>query len=176
MHASWSVYEPVGLPGGSPDLDLPRRSEVVEAAEEEITRFINREIFPKVSALQGKIRENNNEPKYINRLGVFYAKWGLNEKAKSKFDAILEKREYVPALVNMGNIYFLDKDMMKALGYYERAERQRKELDAQKKRQREAPPVVIPAPGSSGTPHRLFQTQEGEVASTRFGSYLEGEQ
>ena len=44
-------------------------------------------------------------PKYINKLGVLYAKYELTDKALVQFNKILKTREYYPALINMGNIY-----------------------------------------------------------------------
>ncbi|MCK5568616.1 MAG: tetratricopeptide repeat protein, partial [Spirochaetes bacterium] len=38
------------------------------------------------------------------------------------FNRLLSKnKSYVPALLNLGNIYYLEDDMEKALSYYERA-------------------------------------------------------
>ena len=121
MHESWLEYEPVGLPGGQSGISLPQRIQVVNAYVEEVTRFIDRELYPRVSKLQDQIRRSNNDPKYINKLGVLYARYGLTDKAVVQFNKILAEQEYVPALLNMGNIYYLNKEMEKALGYYERA-------------------------------------------------------
>ncbi len=45
----------------------------------------------------------------------------MNDRAEREFNKILRKQEYVPALVNMGNIYYLKDEMKRALAYYERA-------------------------------------------------------
>ena len=121
MHESWLEYEPVGLPSGRSEISLPQRAQVLNAYMEEIVKFIDREIYPRVSKLQGQIRTSNNDPKYINKLGVLYAKYGLTDKAVLQFNKILAKQEYVPALINFGNIHYLSKEMEKALEYYERA-------------------------------------------------------
>ena len=121
MHESWLEYEPVGLPGGRSGISLPQRNQVVRAYMEQVKRFIDREIYPRVSKLQGQIRKSNNDPRYINKLGVLYAKYGLTDKAILQFNKILAKQEYVPALINFGNIYYLSNEMEKALEYYERA-------------------------------------------------------
>lgn len=70
MHESWNEYKPVGLPGTS-TVSMPERLSVVDAFHSEIVRFIDREIYPQVSRLQAQIRQNNNMPKYVNRLGFF---------------------------------------------------------------------------------------------------------
>lgn len=120
MHESWNEYKPVGLPGTS-TVSMPERLSVVDAFHSEIVRFIDREIYPQVSRLQAQIRQNNNMPKYVNRLGVLYGRYGLTDKAAAQFEKILKTNQYVPALINMGNISFLNKDSKDALKYYQRA-------------------------------------------------------
>jgi tetratricopeptide (TPR) repeat protein len=120
MHDSWNEYKPVGLPGTT-SVSMPDRLAVVNAFHSEIVSFIDREIYPKVSSLQAQIRQNNNGSKYINRLGVLYGKYDLIDKATDQFEKILKSDEYVPALINMGNISFLGKDVKGALIYYQRA-------------------------------------------------------
>ncbi len=122
VHECWKEYEPVGLPGVEADVTLPPKLEVVNAFQQEVIRYIDREIYPKVSKLQALIRKESDNIKYINKLGVLYAKYGLIDKATLQFKKILEKEEYVPALINMGNIKYLSKDMVGALSYYKRAE------------------------------------------------------
>jgi len=100
---------------------MPDRLAVVDAFHSEIVRFIDREIYPKVSKLQAQIRQNNNMHKYVNRLGVLYGRYGLTDKAVAQFEKILKANQYVPALINMGNISFLKKDIKGALVYYQRA-------------------------------------------------------
>ncbi len=50
-----------------------------------------------------------------------YARYGLDEKAIHEFEKILKDKEYLPALMNLGNIYYLQNDMNNALLFYERA-------------------------------------------------------
>lgn len=120
MHDSWKEYRPVGLPG-SAVVAAPDRTGLVEAFKAELNRFIDRELFSRVAELEDKVKQSGNAPRYINRLGVLYARYGLNGKAADQFGRILENEEYVPALLNMGNISFMNKDLDGALGYYRRA-------------------------------------------------------
>ncbi len=121
VHKCWEKYEPVGLPGVESNIELPNKLMVVNAFQQEIIKFIDREIYPQVSKLQKQIRKSNNQKKFINKLGVLYARYGLIEKAIIQFNRILEKEEYVPALVNMGNIKYINGDMDGALEFYNRA-------------------------------------------------------
>jgi hypothetical protein len=119
---SWMKYEPVGIPGFREEIDLPEESLVSEAFREQITQFVSREIYPKVAKLNELIENDPGEVKYANRLGVLYAQHGLTEKAAARFRSILEQKEYAPALINLGNLFCLEKDWEAALEYYQRAE------------------------------------------------------
>ena len=68
--------------------------------------------------------------KYLNKLGILYARFDLIEKAVEQFSRALQAQEYVPALVNMGNIQYIEELWEEALEYYERAERQKPDSPA----------------------------------------------
>jgi tetratricopeptide (TPR) repeat protein len=122
MHAAWKVYEPVGLPGTVP-VELPERQKIVKAFENELQRFVSREMEPQLAHLREKIEATRGDIRYVNKLGVLYAKYGMNEKAEAEFRSILEQKEYLPALLNMGNLYYLEGDYFKAREFYSRAEK-----------------------------------------------------
>ncbi|MEW5816631.1 MAG: tetratricopeptide repeat protein [Spirochaetota bacterium] len=121
VHEAWRLYEPVGLPGAEVRLSLPERDKVVSAYLEEVVRFIDLEIYPQVAKLQAELQKGGATEKTANKLGALYARYGLMERAQREFEKALIKGDYIPALLNLGNIYYLDKKMDKALGYYERA-------------------------------------------------------
>ena len=121
VHAAWREYEPVGLPGDTTAISSPSRTSVVNAFLQEMDKFIHSEISTRVSSLQGEIRRSNNPSIPLNKLGVLYAKYELWEEALLQFNKILKTQEYYPALINVGNIYYLQGQMEKALDYYERA-------------------------------------------------------
>jgi len=121
VHAAWQEYEPVGLPGDTTAVSSPSRTDVVNAFMQEMTKFIHSEINPRISKLQGEIRQSNNVSIPLNKLGVLYAKYELWEDALLQFNKILKTQEYYPALINVGNIYYLRGQREKALDYYERA-------------------------------------------------------
>ncbi|MBA7688286.1 hypothetical protein ES703_96765 [subsurface metagenome] len=122
MHEAWKEYEPVGLPGEGVEVNLPPIDKIMKKYEEELLTFIDREIYTEVAKIQREATEGEWSSKTVNKLGVLYAKYGLIERAEDEFKKIVERdREYIPALVNIGNIYYLKKDIEKALLYYERA-------------------------------------------------------
>jgi tetratricopeptide (TPR) repeat protein len=52
---------------------------------------------------------------------VLYARYGLEEKAIAVFEEILAGEAYPPALMNLGNVYYLRKELERALALYMRA-------------------------------------------------------
>jgi len=118
---AWTLYEPVGLPGGSGDVMLPRDETVVSSYLEEVMRFIDREIFPRVVELEDRIERTGGDPAGHNRLGILYAKYGKVEEAEEQFSKALSMREYAPALINLGNLRSMENDWEQALAYYKRA-------------------------------------------------------
>jgi len=122
VHEAWEVYEPVGLPGQELAINLPAIDKVENLYEKGLSALIDRELYPKIANIKKEAAENEGDIKTINNLGVLYAKYGLLEKAEHEFKYVLEKdKEYVPSIINIGNIYYLKKNIDKALHYYEQA-------------------------------------------------------
>jgi tetratricopeptide (TPR) repeat protein len=113
------VYEPVALPGEGEGTAIPDQSSISKVYTEVFSEFIEKEIEPRVATLKEKIQESNSNPKYHNSLAVLYARYGQKDNALAELEGILEERgNYLPALMNIGNIYFLDSLYEKALDYY----------------------------------------------------------
>jgi transglutaminase-like putative cysteine protease len=122
MHEGWELYEPVGFPGVV-SITMPAREQIASVFMKEIEGFVEREISPRVKDLQADLNRQPGNLHILNKIGVLYAKYGLYEKAVESFHQILSKTEYVPALVNTGNIYFLLQEFKRAQPYFERAEK-----------------------------------------------------
>lgn len=119
---SWSVYEPVGqIPQLATTVSLPDRAAIAKAYQAELNRFIDQEIAPRVSALSKEIASRKTDPKPLNALGVLYAKYGRVDKAAAQFEAASKLGDYLPALINLGNIKFVARDYKNALALYQRA-------------------------------------------------------
>jgi len=121
LATAWETYPPVGLTARDESVPMPRSEDIALSYLSELTFFIDREIFPQVAELRRRIEESENSYRYENRLGVLFARYGLHDRAKTEFEKVLSKREYVPALVNLGNIEFMGGEMREALNYYQRA-------------------------------------------------------
>lgn len=124
IRTAWKEYQPVGLPGPAAEVSLPPSDAITAAFLQEAVRYVDREIFPMVSKLQKEIKTTGGSPTAHNRLGILYAKYGKLEDAESEFTRALGRGEYIPALVNLGNVYYLRKDLPKAQTAYERASRE----------------------------------------------------
>jgi WD40 repeat protein/tetratricopeptide (TPR) repeat protein len=123
---AWRMYEPVGFFGSS-SLTLPESSRVVKKYLDEVDRLIKHEIAAREEKLLSDIERSGDDPDTVNRLGVLYARYGMEDRAIEQFDRALRQNDYTPALMNMGNVYYLRRNYEKALTYYERAYQQQPE-------------------------------------------------
>ena len=124
VRSAWEVYEPVGFSGEVLPITIPDENAVSSAYLQEVMKFVERELYPQVQRMEERIQANPDDPRLINSLGVLYARYGVLDKAESRFEAALELDEYPPALVNLGNIHFLNGETGLAQQYYERARSQ----------------------------------------------------
>ncbi len=121
---AWKTYEPVNFPGAGSQPPLPDQAQVAKDFEQDKMSLILREISVKEMELTAAVRKSNASPRSLNSLGVLYARYDLSDKAEAQFTAAIRSSEYVPALVNLGNLRFRDARMDDALGFYDRAYRQ----------------------------------------------------
>ncbi len=117
---AWKIYEPVGFQQTAA-IDLPDKSTVVEYFQKDLDAFVNMEMHEREKSLLARIQKTGESTKLLNNLGVLYARYGLEEKALEQFDKILQREDYVPALLNAGNIYYVRENYKTALSYYEKA-------------------------------------------------------
>ncbi len=118
---SWSVFEPVGIAADSPSLQLPSQAQLSGQIAKVLSGFAQLQMAPEEKRLQAEIFASRDTSKNMNRLGILYAKYGFTEKAKAEFEAVLTQGDYLPTLVNMGNLSFTAGDMASALKFYSRA-------------------------------------------------------
>lgn len=126
IETAWNEFEPVGIPGEDTRIVLPSPDDLMKAYSGSLSRFISREIQPRVEALKTDIMASGNQPKLINKLGVLYARFGMISEAKVEFEKAA-RSGYAPALTNLGNIFFLQKNYRDAINYYQRAVSQKAE-------------------------------------------------
>ncbi len=123
IEAAWASYPAVGLPETGPQLAFPSAAAMKSVYQTQMTKFLDREIFPQVSSIQAQIETSGGDPRHINRLGVLYARYGLKDRAGREFEKIVRgSRPFPQALLNLGHLRFLDKDLDGALAYYGKAQ------------------------------------------------------
>ncbi|MBN2553474.1 MAG: hypothetical protein JXB06_11930 [Spirochaetales bacterium] len=122
---AWVLYEPVGSPGIEIKLEPPAEQDVVGSYEKSRDAFLAQIIFPKIQDLERRVSWSKADVPRLNRLGILYAQFGDPAKATGIFERILTFGEYVPALINLGNVAYMRQDWPAALGYYERAQARR---------------------------------------------------
>ncbi len=121
VEAAWNVYDPVGLPGQGQNITVPSSDKLLATYLAEVTKYIDQAIFPQVAKLQAQIQASGSLSA-MNKLGILYAKYGQPKKAKIEFTQLLkEKSNYLPALLNLGNLAYLDQDWPNAQKYYQKA-------------------------------------------------------
>ncbi len=120
-HEAWTVFEPVGLPGAAAAIGPPSGEAILARWRSELGKYVDREISPQVAALQAEVQKTQGGSKQVNALGVLYARFGQYDKAETEFQKNLKIGEYVPSLLNLGNIYYVRKKVDSALAYFERA-------------------------------------------------------
>ena len=121
VRAAWKTYQAVFFPGASTQPALPDANKVVIDFQGDLIALISREIGSKETELKSTIRKNPDNAKAVNSLGLLYARYDLSDKAEAQFKSIVTKNEFVPALLNLGNIAYLKGDYKKAQGFYQRA-------------------------------------------------------
>lgn len=117
---SWERYQAVGFSESSLMLSLPDKQAVTAGFNQTLRRYIDREMYPQISAIQAKMGQSRAKHRLQNSLGVLYARYGLYDQAAETFQEILKSTEYKLALINLGNIHFIRQDFEGALGFYER--------------------------------------------------------
>ncbi|MCF7929352.1 MAG: tetratricopeptide repeat protein [Spirochaetales bacterium] len=118
---SWKTYEPVAFGVSDFEVGIPLRDRVEEEFTGEFDRFVNREISGREQELLGRLEQQPGDRRLRNRLGVLYARYGKYDRAEAQFRSAVQGRDYVPGLINLGNISFLNKNYAGARDAYSRA-------------------------------------------------------
>lgn len=121
LHEAWKIYQPVGFSSNPTAIQIPPEEKVVKAYQDEVDTFISSQIRQLETTLLSAVNKASNKTGPLNSLAVLYSRYGLYDKAVKVLDQILAKAEYVPALINMGNIYFIQSQSDTAALYYNRA-------------------------------------------------------
>jgi hypothetical protein len=123
VREAWKLYEPVGYSSTTTDVNIPADDKIVKAFTADIDAFVKGEMGQQELALQtavNKAATQANKSKAINSLAVLHSRFGLLAQAEKEFLQVLAKEEYLPSLINLGNIYYMQGNNEKALEFYNR--------------------------------------------------------
>jgi hypothetical protein len=118
VREAWQTYEPVAFGVSKYEIEIPDRIEVSYLFSEELTDFINQEISSRERRLLARIDRDPSDKRSLNSLGVLYARYGKNEEARNRFE---EAAPHPAALLNLGNLAYLDDNLGQAGSYYQQA-------------------------------------------------------
>ena len=122
IRSAWSVYEPTWFGSGenaSVVERLPQTSKIASSYKSSMNQFVQVQITPLVERMEERIAQRSS-PRLINQFGTLYARYGLLDKAETQFKKA-SRQNYVPSIVNLGNIFFLGEDYRQANIQYEKA-------------------------------------------------------
>ena len=118
---AWERYQPVAFSVSEIDLELPNYESVQARFTTEFDRFTSRELAPRVDRLSARLESNPDDQRTLNRLGVLYAMFGRYDEARAQFERATAVSTSAPALVNLGNLEFLQGNISSALERYQAA-------------------------------------------------------
>lgn len=116
------LYEPVGLAADGTTVKVPAGDLVTQSFIAELGRFEQREMAARVGAINDSMAKGGETARGLNSRGVVYARYGRMDLAAKDFqNAVGKNADYVPALLNLGNLARLQSDAQGACDYYQRA-------------------------------------------------------
>ena len=119
---AWALYEPTGFEGVETTVAFPAQPQLALAYSAGLTQIVGREIGPQIQRIEDRLAESPEDPRLRNRLGTIHARYGLLTDAEQQFSLAIRRDEYGPALVNLGNLRYLEGNPREALSFYLRAQ------------------------------------------------------
>lgn len=122
IHEAWQEYKAATVPGGALPLLFPSQDHMISNYNESLDIFIRRELDPRVVEFREKLRKSDTA-RLRNSFGVLYAKYGKYDEAEEQFNIAIRKQpDFAAPMINLGNIFFLRKQLDGALQLYSKAE------------------------------------------------------
>jgi tetratricopeptide (TPR) repeat protein len=123
VHDAWEKYSPANAGDIiKVNVSQPDSERVYSAYATELKMFWTTNFQPRVASIQNELKTKRYDAKLLNRLGVLYARFGMFDEARRQFESLVANNGEVPgALINLGNIAYLDGRHQDALDYFSRA-------------------------------------------------------
>ena len=96
---------------------LPDES-LAERVALELSRVVQREIQDARDQLLARLERSPGDPALLNRLGVLYARFGLDGDAEEQFRKAIDVNQHAPATMNLATIYLARGEIETALELY----------------------------------------------------------
>jgi tetratricopeptide (TPR) repeat protein len=120
IQEAWTVYPAVGLPGAETTVEAPQADVIYAAYVADTQKYLEQALAPQTAKLQDQVQATGSLSA-MNNLGVLYAQYGQSDKAEQEFQQILAIKPYLPAILNLGHLYYSRQDWKNALVLYQQA-------------------------------------------------------
>ena len=118
--SAWKLYAPVNFQQDSETIQLSEKS-IAQSYSNQLDTFVKNEMGPREEELLTKLEKDRDDPKLLNKLGILYSRYGYYDDALEFFKRVLSNSEYLPAIMNIGNVYALQGKTDSAMTYYLKA-------------------------------------------------------
>ena len=78
VRSAWQEFKAVGYTEEDTELLFPEEIVLSANVRKDMQMILERELYPKIAVLNEMIRANDDDPVYMNRLGVLYARYGTD--------------------------------------------------------------------------------------------------
>jgi tetratricopeptide (TPR) repeat protein len=120
VHDAWSNYPPVVVSGTASAPPIPAATKLSASLKSGLQKLMDRELTPRAAAFLAESKKPQSTAKALNSLGVLYARYGLYDKAEEQFSALSAKGTYMPAMINLGNLYLAQKQYKLAIAQFQK--------------------------------------------------------
>jgi len=121
VREAWQEYQPVAIPGLAAVASQKSPKNAAAAFKTELAAFVAAETGPRIAAIVAEMQKTGATAALRNKLGVLYARYGILDKAEEQFASALKLKNPGSAVLNMGNILFVQGKYTESLSYYEKA-------------------------------------------------------
>jgi len=123
IRKAWATYAPANTGDRlKVSVSLADQDKIYSSYAGELGKLYDTDFQPRIAKLQTDLKNNTDDVKTVNKLGVLYARFGMLDEAKRQFDLVIKtKGDSTPTLINLGNLAYLGGKNQDALDYYTRA-------------------------------------------------------
>ena len=119
VEEAWKTWDCSGSP---PDIGVISALDIADAGSRykiEMNDFASLQLDAQISPLLAALDKNPRDAKALNRLGIVYGGYGRAADAEIVFKRAWEGSSYLPALVNLGNLYLLQGQTNEAVDTFD---------------------------------------------------------